>query len=168
MTYTPDKTGVARLRPAQAAELEAVQAVWEASYAEDDPASWSRGGWSVAGWATDTRVLEAQAHVVGLVAVRAEPAPDGAMPARVALDLASRQPADAAMLVAGAVDLIAAAGGGVVRLFVPSRAAWVHSAARAAAFAPVRTMAHMLLPAEVATPGRATARRAAPALDAQR
>ncbi|HEY2596765.1 MAG TPA: GNAT family N-acetyltransferase, partial [Chloroflexota bacterium] len=152
MIYTPGKTGVARLRTAQPAELEAVQAVWEASYAEDDPASWSRGGWSVAGWATDTRVLEAQRRIVGVVAVRSERAPDGAMPARVALDLGARQPAYAAMLVSGAVNLIAAAGGGLVRLFVPSRAEWMQNAARAAGFEPVRTVAHMLMPASVATP----------------
>jgi ribosomal protein S18 acetylase RimI-like enzyme len=153
LTYTPDKTGVARLRAAQPAEFVAVQAVWEASYAEDDPASWSRGGWSVAGWATDTRILEAQQQVVGVVAVRAERAPDGAMPARLALDLSSRQPRYASMLVAGAVDLIATAGGALVRLFVPSRSGWMQGAAREAGFEPVRSVAHMLLPASVATPG---------------
>jgi ribosomal protein S18 acetylase RimI-like enzyme len=152
LIYTPDKTGVARLRAAEPSELEAVQAVWEASYAEDDPASWSRGGWSVAGWATDTRVLEVHKRVVGVVAVRAEPAPDGAMPARVALDVAARQPAYASMLVSGAVELIAAAGGSLVRMFVPSRADWMQTAARAAGFETVRSVAHMLLPASVATP----------------
>ncbi len=152
MTYTPDKTGVARLRAAQPAEHEAVQAVWEASYAQDDPASWSRGGWSVAGWATDTRVLEAKQQVVGVVAIRAERAPDGAMPARLALDVSARQPAYAAMLVSGAVDLIATEGGALVRLFVPSRSEWMQSAARDAGFEPVRAMAHMLMPATVPTP----------------
>ena len=152
MIYTPDRTGVARLRAADPGELEAVQAVWEASYAEDDPASWSRGGWSVAGWATDTRVLEVQKQLVGVVAVRAEPAPDGAMPARVALDVASRQAGYAAMLVAGAVELITAASGGLVRLFVPSRAEWIQRAARSAGFEPVRSVASMLLPASVPTP----------------
>jgi len=152
LTYTPDKTGVARLRATQPDELEAVQAVWEASYAEDDPASWSRGGWSVAGWATDTRVLEVPGQLVGVVAVRAERAPDGAMPARLALDMAAREPAYASMLVAGAVELIAAAGGELVRLFVPSRAEWMRRAARAARFEPVRAMAHMLMPTSVATP----------------
>jgi ribosomal protein S18 acetylase RimI-like enzyme len=152
LIYTPDRTGVARLRAAEPGELDAVQAVWEASYAEDDPASWSRGGWSVAGWATDTRVLEVHKRQVGVVAVRAEPAPDGAMPARVALEVAARQPAYAAMLVSGAVDLIAAAGGSLVRMFVPSRADWIQTAARAAGFEPVRSVAHMLLPASVPTP----------------
>jgi mycothiol synthase len=152
LIYTPDKTGVARLRATQPAELEAVQAVWEASYAEDDPASWARGGWSVAGWATDTRVLEVRRHLIGVVAVRAERAPDGAMPARLALDLAAREPAYASMLVTGAVELIAAAGGGLVRLFVPSRAEWMQRAARAAGFEPVRAVAHMLMPASAATP----------------
>jgi ribosomal protein S18 acetylase RimI-like enzyme len=152
LIYTPDKTGVARLRATQPVELDAIQAVWEASYAQDDPASWSRGGWSVVGWATDTRVLEVRRQLVGVVAVRAERAPDGAMPARLALDVAARQPAYASMLVTGAIDLIAASGGGRVRLFVPSRAEWMQQAARAAGFEPVRAVAHMLMPASVATP----------------
>jgi len=152
LIYTPDRTGVARLRVVEPAELEAVQAIWEASYAEDDPASWARGGWSVAGWATETRVLEASKQLVGVVAVRAEQAPDGAMPARLALDVAARKPAYAAMLVGGAVELIAAAGGRLVRLFVPSRAEWMQSAARSAGFEPVRSVAHMLMPASVPTP----------------
>jgi ribosomal protein S18 acetylase RimI-like enzyme len=149
---TPDKTGVARLRAAEASELEAVQALWEASYAADDPASWSRGGWSVAGWATDTRILEAHRRLVGVVAVRAERAPDGAMPARVALDVGERHTAYATLLVSGAVELIAAGGGSLVRLFVPSRAEWMQGAARSAGFEPVRSVAHMLLPASVTTP----------------
>jgi ribosomal protein S18 acetylase RimI-like enzyme len=129
-----------------------MQAVWESSYAEDDPASWSRGGWSVAAWATDTRVLELQRRIVGVVAVRAEPAPDGAMPARVALDLAARQPHHAALLVHGAIELIRSAGGELVRLFVPSRAAWTQTAARAAGFGSVRVVSHMLLPSTTPTP----------------
>jgi ribosomal protein S18 acetylase RimI-like enzyme len=149
---TPGTTGVARLRAAEPAELDAIQGVWEASYAEDDPASWSRGGWSVAGWATDTRVLEARRQLVGVVAVRAERAPDGAMPARVALDVGARKPAYAELLVSGAMELISAAGGSLVRLFIPSRAEWMQTAARAAGFEPVRKVAHMLMPASVATP----------------
>ncbi len=129
-----------------------MQQVLESSYAEDDPASWSRGGWSGAAWATDTRVLEVQGRLIGVVAVRAEQAPDGAMPARVALDLPARQPRHTAVLVQAAVDLVAAAGGKRVRLFVPSRAVWMQSAARGAGFEAVRTVAHMLLPASAPTP----------------
>ena len=40
MRSTPGKTGVARLRAARPAEPDAIQAVWESSYALDDPASW--------------------------------------------------------------------------------------------------------------------------------
>jgi ribosomal protein S18 acetylase RimI-like enzyme len=149
---TPGTTGVARLRASEPAELDAIQSVWEASYAEDDPASWSRGGWSVAGWATETRVLEVNKHLIGVVAVRSEQAPDGAMPARVALDVAAREPAYADLLVGGALELISAAGGTLVRLFIPSRAEWMQAAARKAGFEPVRMVAHMLLPASVATP----------------
>jgi len=142
----------ARLRAAEPAEADAIQAVWESSYAEDDPASWSRGGWGVAAWATDTRVLAQGGRILGVVAVRAEPAPDGAMPARLALDLAARQPQHAAALVSGAIECVAAAGGKLVRLFVPSRAAWMREAAERAGFASVRTVAHMLMPASVPTP----------------
>jgi mycothiol synthase len=149
---TPGKTGVARLRAAEPTETDAIQAVWESSSAEDDPASWSRGGWSVAAWATDTRVLEVKHHLVGVVAVRAEPAPDGAMPARLALEVPAREPGHAALLVTGAIDLVASAGGALVRLFVPSRAEWMQQAARGAGFRPVRTIAHMLLPADAPTP----------------
>ena len=152
MIYTPGKTGVARLRAAEPAEADAIQAVWESSYAEDDPASWSRGGWSVAAWATDTRVLAQGDRILGVVAVRAEPAPDGAMPARLALDISARQPRFAATLVNGAMDCVAAAGGKLVRLFVPSRAVWMRDAAENAGFVSVRTVAHMLMPASVPTP----------------
>ncbi len=152
MIHTPGKTGVARLRAAEPAEADAIQAVWESSYAEDDPASWSRGGWSVAAWATDTRVLEQAGRILGVVAVRAEPAPDGAMPARLALDISARQPGHAAALVDGAVQCVAAAGGKVVRLFVPSRATWMRAAAENAGFQSVRSVAHMLMPASVPTP----------------
>jgi mycothiol synthase len=152
LIYTPGKTGVARLRAAEPNETDALQTVWETSYAIDDPASWSRGGWGLAAWATDIRVLEAQRRIVGLVAVRAEAAPDGAMPARVALAADARKPANAAILVNGTVELIAGAGGKRVRLFVPARATWMQDAARAAGFAPVRTVAHMLMPASAPTP----------------
>ena len=145
-------TGVARLRPPRPSEADAVQALWEASYAQDDPASWSRGGWSVAGWATHTRVLEVGERLVGVVAVRADPTPDGGMPARLALDTSARQPSLANALVECAVDLIGQAGGRRARLFVPSRAAWMQAAAREAGFEPVRMIAHMLLPASAPTP----------------
>jgi mycothiol synthase len=152
LIYTPGKTGVAILRTAEPAETEALQAIWESSYAEDDPASWARGGWGVAAWATDVRVLAANQRIVGVVAVRAETTPDGAMPARLALATDARRPANAAALVTGAVEIVAAAGGTRVRLFVPARAAWMQDAARTAGFEPVRTVAHMLLPASAPTP----------------
>lgn len=152
MNPTPGKTGVASLRAADPTETDTLQAIWEASYAADDPASWSRGGWSVAAWATDTRVLEHGGQIVGVVAVRAESTPDGAMPARLALAVPARTPEHAALLVDGAMDLVRAAGGHRVRLFIPSLATWTKDAARAANFEPVRSVAHMLLPASVPTP----------------
>jgi len=154
LTYTPGlkKTGVARLRTADPSETDAIQTVWESSYAVDDPASWSRGGWAIAAWATHIRVLDLDQRVLGVVAVRAEPAPDGAMPARIALATDARSQAHAAALIHGAIELIASAGGERVRLFVPSRASWMQEAARAAGFEPVRTVAHMLMPATTPTP----------------
>jgi ribosomal protein S18 acetylase RimI-like enzyme len=148
----PGTAGAALLRAAEPSEATAVQAVMEASSAIDEPASWPRGGWSVAAWATHTRVLECDDRIVGLVAVRAEAAPDGAMPARVGLELSARQPANAVALVKAGLDLVSDAGGNRARLFVPSTAAWIHAAAREAGFEPVRTVAHMLMPAEVPTP----------------
>lgn len=152
MIYTPGKTGVARLRTAAPDETDALQVVWESSHAEDDPASWARGGWGVAAWATDIRVLEAHQRIVGVVAVRTETTPDGAMPARLALVTDARKPGYAAALVSGAVEVVAGAGGARVRLFVPSRATWMLDAARAAGFEPIRTVAHMQLPADAPTP----------------
>jgi ribosomal protein S18 acetylase RimI-like enzyme len=90
--------------------------------------------------------------VIGVVAVRAEPAPDGAMPARVALEVAARQEERAIALVQDAVDLVREVGGGRIRLFLPSHATWIESAARQAGFKSVRTIAHMLLPASAPTP----------------
>jgi ribosomal protein S18 acetylase RimI-like enzyme len=145
-------TGVAHLRPAQPADADAIQLVWESSYAEDDPASWSRGGWSAAAWATDTHLLERHGRIVGVVAVRAERAPDGAMPARIALQIGERSASNATALVLDATRLIRGAGASLARLFVPSRALWMREAARAAGFAPVRTIAHMLMPASTPTP----------------
>jgi ribosomal protein S18 acetylase RimI-like enzyme len=152
LTCTPGTTGVATLRTAEPDESDAMQVVWESSYAEDDPASWARGGWGVAAWATEIRVLDAGQRIVGVVAVRTEPAPDGAMPARMALAVDAREPAYAAALVNGAVEVVTTAGGQRVRLFLPSRAGWVQEAARDAAFEPVRAVAHMLLPADAPTP----------------
>jgi len=148
----PGNAGVARLRAAEPSEADAVQAILEASSAHDDPAAWSRGGWSVAAWATHTRVLVLESRIVGIVAVRAETAPDGAMPARVALDVSARHAPLAALLVQGGVDLVRESAGERTRLFVPSRAAWIQAAALEAGFARVRTIAHMLLPATAPSP----------------
>jgi ribosomal protein S18 acetylase RimI-like enzyme len=142
----------ATLRPTQPSEVDAVQALWEASLRADDPAGWPRGGWSVAAWATHSRVLQVDDQLLGVVAVRAERAPDGAMPGRVALDESARQPLLAARLVEGAVDLVREAAGERARLFIPSRAEWARGAATQAGFEPVRAIGHMLLPADAPTP----------------
>lgn len=152
MICAPGNTGVARLRAAEAADADALQAVLEASTSHDDPAGWSRGGWSVAAWAARSQVLMAEDRVVGFVAVRAETAPDGAMPVRVALEPALRQAPLAVALVQGGVDLVREIGGERARLFVPSSAAWIQAAAGTAGFARVRTIAFMVLPASAPQP----------------
>jgi mycothiol synthase len=91
-------------------------------------------------------------RLVGVAAVRAERAPDSAMPGRLALDIAARHAPLAEMLVQATVDMVRDAGGDRARLFVPGRAEWTQTAARAAGFKPQRTIAHMLLPADVPTP----------------
>ncbi len=151
MIGAPGNAG-ASLRAADPSEADAVQAIWEASNSEDDPVGWSRGGWSVAAWATHSRVLVLDGRLVGVAAVRAERAPDGAMPGRLALDVSVRQPALAVMLVQVALDMVVEAGGQRARLFVPGRAEWIQTAAADAGFKQERTIAHMLLSAEVPTP----------------
>ena len=146
--------GVPRLRTPLAAEVDTLQAIWHSSYAHDDPGGFARGGWSVSAWSTETRVLVVDQQPVGLAAIRSEAAADGAMPGRMALELEARQPVLADLLVRAVVDLVVEAGGQIARLFVPERAGWAVAAAEANAFRPVRTIAHMLLPAEVPTPAR--------------
>src|SRR5205085_1468171 len=119
---------------------------------EDDPSSFFSGGWSVGAWATLTRALVIDGRLVGVVAVRAETAPDGAMPARVALDPGARTPQLATRLVRGVTEVVAEAGGSLARLFVPDGAVWLRPAATETGFECVRTIAHMLLPASAPTP----------------
>jgi mycothiol synthase len=151
----PGNAGVVILRAAHPSEADAVQAIWESSFNADDPGGWARGGWSVAAWATHTSVLVLDGRLVGVAAVRAEIAPDGAMPGRVALHVAVRQPALAERLVHGVLGVVRETRAERARLFVPSEAAWTQDAARQAGFVPVRTIAHMMLAADAPTPDAA-------------
>src|SRR5205823_1403620 len=119
-----------------------------------DPAAWpgEGRGFSIASWATETRVLVADGRLVGVVAVRADAAPDGAMPARVALAADAREASLTRLLVDGVVGIVGAAGGSLARLFVSTRAEWLLPVLRGAGFERVRTVAHMLLPASAPTP----------------
>jgi len=146
LSTAPGKTGVATLRAAAPSDTDAIQAVWRASSSYDDPAR------SVVAWATHLRVLVLDGRVIGVAAVRAEPAPDGAMPARIALEPGARQEDRAAALVQAAVDMVHAAGGARIRQFLPAQRMWLQTAARRAGFTSVRTIAHMLLPASAPTP----------------
>ncbi len=140
------------LRAPEASEIDALQLVWDASFRDDDPGGFFSGGWSVSAWATQTRVLLVDDHVVGVVAVRAETAPDGAMPARVALDPPMRTANLTARLVEGVIEVVAESGGALARQFIAGGAEWLQPTAHAAGFEYVRTIAHMLLPASAPTP----------------
>jgi mycothiol synthase len=91
-------------------------------------------------------------RVIGVAAVRAEAAPDGAMPARIALEAAARREDRAVALVQASVEMVSAAGGERIRLYLPSKRNWIQVAAQQAGFSAVRTIAHMLLPASAPTP----------------
>src|SRR5207244_5607114 len=124
---------------AKLSDTEAIQAVWDASSSHDDPAR------AVGSWASSTQVLVLDGRVIGVAAVRAEPAPDGAMPARIALEAAARHEDRAVALVQASVDLVRAAGGERIRLYVPARTSWLRTAAQQAGFSAVRTIAHLIL-----------------------
>jgi mycothiol synthase len=146
LSAAPGNTGVVSLRAAEPSDTDAIQAVWDSSSSHDDPAR------SFAAWATATQVLVLDGRVIGVAAVRAEAAPDGAMPARIALEVAARLADRAVMLVQASVDMVRAAGGERIRLYLPSRTTWLQAAAQQAGFSVVRTVAHMLLPAAAPTP----------------
>jgi mycothiol synthase len=144
------------IRPPRPGEETAAQAVWEASSAHDDPGGRQRGGWSLSAWASDWRVLVPRAEperVVGVAAVRANgSAPDaGIVHARVVLDPAHRAPSRASALVDASVALAREARGTRVRTFIPSSGEWARTAVEQAGFARVRTIYHMLRPADVPT-----------------
>ena len=123
------------MRVAKPSDTDAIQAVWNSSSSHDDPAR------SVGAWATATRVMVLDGRVIGVAAVRAEPAPDGAMPARIALEAKARQEDRAVALVQASVDLVREAGGERIRLYLPSKSNWLQVAAQQAGFSAVRTVA---------------------------
>jgi mycothiol synthase len=143
------------IRPPLPGEEAAAQAVWEASSAHDDPGGRQRGGWSLSAWASAWRVLALPGEperLVGVAAVRAPERDGSADPrvvhARVVLDPAHRQPGRAVALVQASVDLARDAHGALVRHFIPSRGEWARSAVEQAGFRQVRTIYHMLRPAD--------------------
>jgi mycothiol synthase len=146
---SPPAPTLREVRPAEAAT---VQAVWEASHTVDDPAGRPRGGWSVEAWATSTSALVLGEELIGVAAIRAESPQAEVVEGRLALDPAHRQPAFARVLVQAALELALAADGQTLRLVVPGGADWAEPAVREAGFQPVRSIYHMLLPAEVPVP----------------
>jgi mycothiol synthase len=95
---------------------------------------------------------DAPEQVVGVAAIRAaEPngARQGIVHARMVLDPAHRVPDRAAALVDASVELARESHGGLVRQFIPSRGEWARTAVEQAGFQRVRTIYHMLRPADV-------------------
>src|SRR5919204_3427345 len=78
---------------------------------------------------------------------RVEPAA-GLVLARVALQPGKRDPARADCLLDVVAELAHRSGAGSVRLFVPGQVDWIRDAAYRANFRPVRTILHMLRPAD--------------------
>lgn len=144
----------ATLRAPKAAELHSLQTLWEDSTRADDPASGPGEvrGWSLENWATEIRVVAVDERPVGVAGVRADPAPDGGMPARVALAPEAREPSLSRMLVHAVVDTVRESGGALARLLVPGGAKWLLGVLPEAGFTRVRTIASMLLPAHLPTP----------------
>jgi mycothiol synthase len=142
------------IRPPEPGEEAAAQAVWEASSAHDDPGGRQRGGWSLSAWASDWRVLvplTEPERVVGVAAVRAAErngTDPGIVHARVVLDPAHRQADRASALVDASVELAREAHGALVRQFIPARGEWARAAVEQAGFERVRTIYHMLRPAD--------------------
>jgi mycothiol synthase len=132
-------------------EADAIQAVWERSHGLDDPGGRPRGGWSVDPWSTDVMILGDDERIVGVAAVRAEPHAE-AVAGRIALDPDARTPANSAVLVHAAIDMACHAQASRIRLFVPAAASWAVEAARSVGFDRVRSVFHMLLPADVVLP----------------
>jgi ribosomal protein S18 acetylase RimI-like enzyme len=98
-------------------------------------------------------VLVLGQQIVGVAAVRAELDVEATVPIRIALAFDARQPQLAAMLVDGALELAARVPGAArSRLWVPAQADWAVDAARQAGLRPVRSVVHMLLPADTPTP----------------
>ncbi|GAC1321413.1 MAG: hypothetical protein NVSMB2_18140 [Chloroflexota bacterium] len=145
-------SGSVTVRPAGATDTARIQAIWDGSFELDDPSGVARGGWSWAGWASETRVLEVDGRPVGAAAIRAERANDGATPLRIALAEPARSRSIVAALVEAGVDLARQSGGTRARLLLPADAAWAISAVEDRGFVPVRTMADMLLPATTEVP----------------
>ncbi len=124
-----------------------LQTIWEVSLHQDDPGGWPRGGWALAAWATAARVLAIGGAAVGVAALRF-PAGSESADARVVLLPEWRDPASAAQLVQAVLALAGEQGALLLRLFVPARADWALEPARAAGMRWVRTIYHMLRPAE--------------------
>ena len=131
-------TDATELRPPRDDELAAMQTIWSLSQDEDDlPGRPIDGWWSIADWATATRVLTLDGRAIGLAAVEYGP---GALAAeaRLALAPSHRHPDLAMRLVRAASDLARALGATEAWLSLPVPARWAQVAAREDGFRPCR------------------------------
>ena len=140
------------LRPPAPVELDAVQRVWSVSQDVDEPLGRpSDGWWSLADWATTSRVLVAAGAVVGVAAVEYRPGATAAE-ARVVLLPAHRQRRHAVELIRATITLARDLRAPVVRLYTPVAARWSTEPARALGFHAIREQHVMLRPADAAPP----------------
>jgi len=108
-------------------------------------------GWSVAAWATHSRVLVLDDRIAVVAAVRADAHRRCVARSAGARGLGTPATAGGDARPA-ALDMVGEARGSARRLFVPGRAEWIQTAVAMQDSNRERTIAHMLLPADVATP----------------
>ena len=138
-------TPIHSARPHYANQAE-LQAVWSASQDRDEPAGRPHDGWwSIADWATASRLLMHDDEVIGFAAIEYQPGADAAE-GRLGLLPAQRRPGLAERLIHMAVDLAQEAGAPRLRLYIPEAAMWASAAALTWGFHPLRAQHLMLRP----------------------
>jgi mycothiol synthase len=132
-------------RPEFANQAE-IQAVWSDSQDRDEPAGRPHDGWwSIANWATASRLLMHDDEVIGFAAIEYQPGADTAE-GRLGLLPGQRRPGLAERLIHMAVDLAQEAGAPHLRLYIPEAATWASAAALNWGFHPLRAQHLMLRP----------------------
>jgi mycothiol synthase len=153
---SPPPHGRYTLRDARAGDAPLIDAIWaESQDADGDPMRPSGGWWSLAGWATASRILEEGGAAIGVAAIEYGSG-DGAAEARLALLPPRRLGRAPEELVGATIELARTAGAPRVRLYAPSTASWATRPAWERGFRLARTQHVMLRPGD-APPARARA-----------